>query len=62
MWKPLGLEPPQTELCEIGAVLFSVPHRVVLQQLSFLLPVASNDAQAINGIEPRLTQQLAPSR
>lgn len=55
-----GLEPPQAELCEIGAVLFSVPQRSILQQLSFLLPVVSNDAQAINGIEPGLTQQPAP--
>ena len=42
-----GLEPPQAELCEIGAVLFSVPQRSILQQLSFLLPVSSNDAQAM---------------
>jgi DNA polymerase-3 subunit epsilon len=55
-----GLEPPQAELCEIGAVLFSVPQRSILQQLSFLLPVANNDAQAINGIEPGLTLQPAP--
>ncbi len=56
-----GLEPTQAELCEIGAVLFSVPQRSVLQQLSFLLPVATNDAQAINGIEPGLTLQPAPT-
>lgn len=55
-----GLEPPQAQLCEIGAVLFSVPQRSILQQLSFLLPVLSNEAQAINGIEPRLTLQPAP--
>lgn len=55
-----GLEPPQAELCEIGAVLFSVPHRSVLQQLSFLLPVLRNDARAINGIDPALTLLPAP--
>jgi DNA polymerase-3 subunit epsilon len=55
-----GLEPPQAELCEIGAVLFSVPQRSILQQLSFLLPVSSNDAQAINGIAPELTREPAP--
>ncbi|MCP9841404.1 3'-5' exonuclease [Synechococcus sp. J7-Johnson] len=55
-----GLEPPQAELCEIGAALFSVPQRSILQQLSFLLPVFSNDAQAINGIAPGLTLLPAP--
>lgn len=55
-----GLEPPQAQLCEIGAVLFSVPLRSTLQQLSFLLPVLSNDAQSINGIAPGLTLQPAP--
>jgi DNA polymerase III subunit epsilon len=55
-----GLEPPQAELCEIGAVLFSVAQRSTLQQLSFLLPVVSNAAQAINGIEPTLTLLPAP--
>jgi len=48
------------ELCEIGAVLFSVRHRAVLQQLSFLLPVASNPAQDVNGIDPDLTLEHQP--
>ena len=55
-----GLEPP-AELCEIGAVLFSVPQRAVLQQLSFLLPVQTNPAQAVNGIEPALTLLPQPT-
>jgi DNA polymerase-3 subunit epsilon len=55
-----GLEAPQAELCEIGAVLFSVPQRSVIQQLSFLLPVLRNDAEAINGIAPNLTLEPAP--
>jgi DNA polymerase III subunit epsilon len=55
-----GLDPGTAELCEIGAVLFSVPHRSVLQQLSFLLPVTSNPAQAINGIDPALTLEAQP--
>ena len=56
-----GLEPPRAELCEIGAVLFSTAHRAVIQQLSFLLPVTVNDAEAINGIDPSLTLQSAPT-
>jgi DNA polymerase III subunit epsilon len=55
-----GLEPP-AELCEIGAVLLSVSHRAVLQQLSFLLPVPANPAQAVNGIDPALTLQAQPA-
>lgn len=56
-----GLEPGQAELCEIAAVLFSVPHRAVLQQLSFLLPVFDNPAQDINGIDPGLTLEPQPN-
>ena len=56
-----GLDPASDALCELGAVLFSVPHRAVISQLSFLLPVLSNDAIAINGIEPQLSQLPQPS-
>lgn len=56
-----GLEQGQAELCEIAAVLFSVPHRAVQQQLSFLLPVVSNPAQEINGIDPGLTLEPQPT-
>ena len=56
-----GLDPATDALCELGAVLFSVPHRAVISQLSFLLPVLTNDAIAINGIEPQLSQLPQPS-
>jgi DNA polymerase-3 subunit epsilon len=56
-----GLDPQQHLLCEIGAVLFSVADRAVLLQLSFLLPVVTNEAEAINGISPQLSQQLLPT-
>ncbi|MCP9889064.1 3'-5' exonuclease [Cyanobium sp. ATX 6A2] len=56
-----GLEPGTAELCEIGAVLFSVPHRSVLQQLSFLLPVVTNPAEDVNGIAPALTLEEQPA-
>jgi DNA polymerase-3 subunit epsilon len=39
-----GIDAQRDQLVEIGAVLFSVPHRSVMQQLSFLLPVTSNAA------------------
>ncbi|MCP9819841.1 3'-5' exonuclease [Synechococcus sp. Cruz-9H2] len=50
-----GLDPDLDQLVEVGAVLFSVPHRAVLQQLSVLLPVEQNAAEAINGISPAIT-------
>jgi len=56
---------PQDGLCiEVGAVLFHVPSRSVLQQLSFLLPCPSNPAEAINGLPAavtRLQQPLEPA-
>ena len=57
-----GLDPAADELCEMGAVLFSVPHRAVLQQLSFLLPVTANEAVSVNGIDPQLTQVSQPQQ
>jgi DNA polymerase-3 subunit epsilon len=37
-----------------------VPRRSVLSQVSFLLPCEQNPAQAVNGIDPVLTQQPQP--
>jgi DNA polymerase-3 subunit epsilon len=50
-----GTDPNVHDLCEVGAILFSVHHRAVIQQLSFLAPILANPAQAINGIPPDLT-------
>ena len=55
-----GLDPRQHDTCEIGAVLFSVRHRAAITQLSFLLPVAANPAQDLNGIDPALTLEPQP--
>lgn len=55
-----GLDPRQHRCIEVGAVLFSVPHRAVLSQLSFLLPCDSNDAQRVNGIDPQATREPQP--
>ena len=52
---------PQDGVCiEVGAVLFHVPSRSVLQQLSFLLPCPSNPAQAINGLPAAVTRLPQP--
>lgn len=51
-----GLDPTTDSLCEVGAILFSVPHRAVIQQVSFLLPINANPAQHINGISPEISR------
>lgn len=55
-----GLDPGADSLCEVGAILFSVQHRAVLQQASFLLPVTNNPVQAINGISQELSCMVDP--
>jgi len=55
-----GLDPRRDELCEVGAILFSVPFRAPICQLSYLLAVLENPAASINGIEPGLTQIPLP--
>lgn len=55
-----GLDPATDSLCEVGAILFSVEHRAVIQQVSFLLPIEANPVQHINGISPELASWRAP--
>ena len=55
-----GLNAEVDQVLEVGAILFSVPQRAVLAQLSFLLPVEDNAAQALNGISPAATQAAQP--
>ncbi len=50
-----ALSPAQGCCIEVGAVLFHVPSRAVLQQISFLLPSECNPAEAINGIAAAVT-------
>ncbi|MEY4297433.1 MAG: hypothetical protein RLZZ423_612 [Cyanobacteriota bacterium] len=57
-----GLDPDRDRCIEVGAVLFDVPHRAVLGQISFLLPCEHNPARAINGIDPVVTRQPQPWR
>lgn len=51
-----GLSPDTHQCIEVGAVLFHVPSRSVLSQISFLLPCSDNAAEAINGIPAVVTR------
>jgi DNA polymerase-3 subunit epsilon len=55
-----ALSPAEGQCLEVGAVLFHVPSRTVLSQVSFLLPAASNPAEAINGIPAAATRLPQP--
>ena len=55
-----GLEPEEHHCLEIGAILFDVPSRQILAQMSCLLPVDSNAAEAINRIPAAVTRLPQP--
>lgn len=57
-----ALHPDDGECIEVGAVLFHVPSRSVLTQVSFLLPCQANGAEAINGIPAAVSQLEQPWR
>ncbi len=57
-----GLDPEQHSCIELGAVLFDVPHRAVLNQVSFLIPCQSNPAEAVNGIPAAVSRLPQPWR
>ena len=50
-----ALKPTDGSLAEVGMIFFSVEHRAVIAQMSFLLPVSTNPAEHVNGIKPALT-------
>lgn len=52
-----GTDPQKDKLCEIGAILFSVKHKAVIQQLSFLCPVQENPAFHVNKIPADLLDE-----
>ena len=59
-----ALSPSEGSCIEVGAVLFHVPCRAVLTQVSFLLPCACNPAEQVNGIPSdvsRLPQPWQPA-
>jgi DNA polymerase III subunit epsilon len=55
-----ALRPEDGQCIEVGAILFSVPQRALLSQVSFLLPASSNPAVHVNGIAPAVTQLPQP--
>ena len=55
-----GLDPQENKCLEVGAILFNVSSRCVLAQQSFLLPVTSNNAEAINRIPAEITNLAQP--
>ena len=55
-----GLDPRQHQCIEVGAVLFDVPRRAVLSQISFLLPCDQNPARSVNGIDPEVSRLPQP--
>jgi len=55
-----ALAPPEGTCIEVGAILFAVPQRAVLSQLSFLLPCRENPAEAINRIPAAVTRLEQP--
>ena len=50
-----GLDENKDEVIEIGCILFHVSSRSVLSQVSFLLPVSTNEAEYVNGISAEVT-------
>ncbi|KZR87384.1 DNA polymerase III subunit epsilon [Synechococcus sp. MIT S9509] len=57
-----GLDPQLDHCLEVGVILFDVPSRQLLAQQSFLLPVESNAAEAINRIPASATNLPQPWR
>lgn len=55
-----ALCPKEGQCIEVGAVLFQVPHRAVLTQVSFLLPCDRNPAETVNGIAAEVTRLPQP--
>ncbi|MEX0587767.1 MAG: 3'-5' exonuclease [Cyanobium sp.] len=55
-----GLDPATAQCIEVGAVLFHVPTRAVLSQVSFLLPAAGNPAEHVNRIPAAVSRLAQP--
>lgn len=58
-----GLHPDKgAEVIEIGALLFNVEHKVVLQSISTFLETEVNPVENINHIKPEWTQHCDPAK
>ena len=55
-----GLDEKKDEVIEVGCILFNVPSKSVLSQLSFLLPVKNNQAEFINKISSEISNIPQP--
>ena len=55
-----GLDEDKDEVIEIGCILFHVPSKSLLSQVSFLFPVSKNEAEHINGISAEVTNIAQP--
>ena len=55
-----GLDEKNDQVIEIGCILFNVPSKSVLSQLSFLLPVKNNQAEFINRISAEVSNIPQP--
>ena len=56
-----GLDPSKgAKLIEVGAILYNVKHKAILQQFSTLFPCDENPVSHINGIEPEVTKVKTP--
>src|SRR5665213_806807 len=53
-----GLSVAKGAVCiEVGAILYNIEHKAMLQCMSTLLPCNSNPVEHINGINAALTQK-----
>jgi len=55
-----GLDENKDEVIEIGCILFDVSFKCVLSQVSFLLPVNTNEAEYVNRISAEVTKISQP--
>ncbi len=55
-----GLDENKDKVIEIGCILFHIPSKSVLSQVSFLLPVTTNEAEFVNKISADVTNIEQP--
>ena len=53
-----GLDPATHSPIELGAILYSIPQRCTIQQISTLFPVVKNPAENINHISAKASQTV----
>lgn len=53
-----GLDKEKDQVIEVAAILYSVEHRTILQQISTLLPVISNPQKRINKISVEASSKV----